>query len=482
MGRYISDLKDKYISNLVIYNQDERAKELSEQDDSEPIYKPLIVHEDEEPIVQEHNTMFHEICLDINGLNAELSTLAYDYYELIEDAQDAIKKIQDSINSTLEAQNDMNMLCSAYSNCNNFVSISKEHITDIDDSLITDNIIHTKELSSVPATLRISNVSGNGYAGNGHVYDNSTSKYLSNTFDTSKVESILNSTNTGQYFEYSRLSSNSNTVVSCSDVNYDSNGAKCSLYLQSDSVFNVIKIDSDQQHLKIVDIFTSLDGASYSTLSDFHNFEFNNDTQKYNTENYIIGSGIFNLPDSKYIKITFESNEYDSKEVLAYQNKTIEGSAVKEKTEIINNTYRYKIKINAIQAFRKTYESSSLILTDDLVGAVKANAINSIALYAAEYCPISKSYNKTIDNYIKYSIIINETEYPIIPINRNSTSDTNKTKIIRIKNDLSNSENAVYLSDDIKSMKIKVVLNCIDKFNSPYISNMKLLVAEDVNV
>ena len=57
MGRYISDLKDKYISNLVIYNQNERAKELSDQDDSEPIYKSLIVHEDEEPIVQEHNTM-----------------------------------------------------------------------------------------------------------------------------------------------------------------------------------------------------------------------------------------------------------------------------------------------------------------------------------------------------------------------------------------------------------------------------------------
>lgn len=480
MGRYIDDIKNKYISNLAIYGQTDRVKELNEQDKSAPIYKPLIVHEDEEPIVQEHNTMLSEICMDINALNADLSSMAYKYYEFIDNAKSFIQAIKNKINETLEIQNDMNMLSSAFSNCNNFVNISKDKILDIDSDTYTDNIFHAKEVSSASVYLRSANISGNGYAGNGHVYNKSSEKYLSETFDTSKIDSILNTNNIDQYFEYSRIISNSNTVVSCGDVNYDSNNAKCSLYLQSDSVFNVIKIASEQQHLKIIDIYTSLDGASYNVLSDFHNFEFNNKSQKYASDNYIISSGIFNLPDSKYIKITFESNEYDSNEVLAYQNKNTDGSAVKEKTEFINNAFRYKIKINSIQAFRKTYDSQTIIVSDNLMDSENINNINGISLYVSEYCP-KLNRNIILSDYIKYGIIINETEYNMVPINRNEVEDKDSIKILKIKNGLTESKDTLYISEDVKSVKIKIVINCIDKYNSPYISDLKLLVSEGID-
>lgn len=481
MAGYITDVKNKYINNLAIYNQNDRVKELLEQDETVPIFKPLIVHEDEEPIVQEHNTMLQEICLDINGLNADISSLACEYYDLIADNIDYINNIKLQLNNILDIENDLNMLCSAYSGYNSVIQITNNEITNASediDSISTDNIFHINELSSEKINLTSTNVSGNGYSGNNYVYNNNNEKYLYETFDTSQIESILNvNSKNGQYYEYSRLISNNNSIVSCGDVNYDDNSVKCSIYLKSDSIFNIIKIDSEQNNLRIVDMYTSLDGASYTVLKDFHNFEYNNKNNKYNTENYIIGSGIFNIPDSKYIKITLESNEYDSEENIAYQNKKIENGFTIETTESLNNVLRYKIKINSIQAYRKTYETQSVIETNELIND-STKDITSIALFANEYLPNNiVNDNLEINDYIQYYLILNETEYKIVPINRES--DNKNIKIIKIKNNLIESTQIIYVSEDIKSIKLRTVLNNINKHNSPYISNLKLLIAEE---
>lgn len=481
MAGYITDIKDKYINNLAIYNQNDRVKELLEQDETAPIFKPLIVHEDEEPIVQEHNTMLQEICLDINGLNADISSLACEYYDLIIDNVNYINNIKSQFNDILDTENDLNMLCSAYSGYNNIIQITSDKIIneseDI-DAINTNGIFHISELSSEKINLTLTNVSGNGYSGNNYVYNKSNEKYLYETFDTAQIKSILNvDSRNGQYYEYSRLVSNSNTTVSCKDVNYDNNNAKCSIYLKSDSIFNIIEINSEQNNLRIVDIYTSLDGASYSVLKDFHNFEYNNKNNKYSTENYIIGSGIFNIPDSKYVKITLESNKYDSEESIAYQNKRIENGFTKETTEFLNNVLRYKIKINSIRAYRKTYETQSIIETNELINDNIKN-ITSIALFVNEYLPNNTvSDNLTINDYIQYYLILNETEYKVVPINRES--DNKNTKIIKIKNSLVESAQNTFISEDIKSIKLRIVLNNINKHNSPYISNLKLLIAEE---
>mgnify|MGYP006931960083 FL=1 len=47
---------------------------------------------------------------------------------------------------------------------------------------------------------------------------------------------------------------------------------------------------------------------------------------------------------------------------------------------------------------------------------------------------------------------------------------------------MSTSNYVEYISEDIKNVKLKIVLNRINEYNSPYISNLKLLVSESSGV
>lgn len=485
MARYITDIKNKYIENLSAYNLTDRMQELLSKDaENKPIYKPLIAHEDEESKVKEHNTMLYEMCLDINGLNSDLSATAVEYYDLINQYTGTFEDIYNKLKQALEMQTDINMLCKAYSNFNNIIDIDTSTFDGIKQNSVTNNLLHLNCNTLSESKLSVSNITGNGYTGNKYVYDSENKKYLNETIKTADPNYITDNV-ANQYFEYSRLvSSDISNSGLCTDVNNDTNNARCTVYIQSDSVFNILYVSSNQKNLKIIDLYYSLDGAAYIEVPDFHNFDFNNSDNQYTINNYILNSGIFNIPDAKYVKITFESNDYNVNETLACQVKSINSAKVSETTTVLNNTQRYTIKINAIKAFRNVYEKTNTIISKDILSSSNYNKINSIAIFDNEYIPnLSLSEENEYSDYIKYYLIINDTEYEIIPINRNidNRNDTKK-KIIRIADGLSASNYVEYISEDIKNVKLKIVLNRINEYNSPYLSNLKLLVSESSGV
>lgn len=485
MGRYISDIKNSYLENLAVYHNIDRISEIVNQDLYSPIYRVVHVHEDEAPKTREHNTMLSEIVMDLNAINAELSEAAYLYYSVIDYYKRGFDSIKETLQKEYEIQSDLNILCNVYTEFDNVISIDPEELA-LDNTYVTNNsIIHLPVADSENIKLTVSVVSGNGYAGNGHVYDTAAEKFISETIDSSKQEYIVSEDN-AQYFEYSRLVTNdiTNTGI-CADVNNDSNAARCTVYLSAEKEFNILQINSDQKYLRIVDLYTSNDGLSYTVLSDFHNFDFNNTDNKYTINNYILNSGIINIPDSKYVKITFESFDYNSNEVLACDGKSIKGivnPSVINETTILNNTQRYCVRINSIQAFKKEYEDTFSIVTANLIESANYD-INAVALFANEYVPNVASANKNVQDYIKYFIIVNDKEYEIVPINRNVdyniiNEENCGTKIIRASNNLNNSKYTEYISDNIRSLKLKISLSEIDKNNSPYISNVKILRGE----
>ena len=468
--------------NLATYHDLDRIEEIVNSDLYSPIYRVIQAHEDEVPKTQEHNTMLSEIAMDLNALNLELSAAAYLYYDLINGYKNNIDIIKETLQKEYEIQSDLNILCNAYTEFDNVVTIVPDTLKIDENAVIDNSIIHLPVLNSNNISLKVSNINGNGYLGNGYVYDKASKKFISETNDSSKTEYIVNN-NASQYFEYSRLiTSDISNAAICADVNNDSNAVRCTIYLSADEEFNILQINSEQKYLRIVDLYTSIDGLSYNVLPQFHNLDFNNTDNKYTVNNYILNSGIINIPDSKYVKLTFESFDYNANETIACTEKSVSGKvnpSVISKTTILNNTQRYCIRINSIQAYRKEYNNSFTIVTDNLIESANYD-ICAAALFVNEYVPNLQSTQDSAHKYLQYYMIVNDKEYEIIPINRNvNYNDGGNIKIIRASDNLNASKYTEYISDNIKSLKLKIVMNSIDKYNSPYISNVKILRGEN---
>lgn len=110
-----------------------------------------------------------------------------------------------------------------------------------------------------------------------------------------------------------------------------------------------------------------------------------------------------------------------------------------------------------------------MMLSNELIDT----PINTIALYCNEY--INDDY--TIDNNVSYFLIINGTEYEIKPIN----SHRDGKKIARMSTQSYKSDHIIYLNENIKSAKLKIVINSANQNVTPYISDIKILVGGSSN-
>lgn len=156
--------------------------------------------------------------------------------------------------------------------------------------------------------------------------------------------------------------------------------------------------------------------------------------------------------------INIDFTEVDSSESSQYAAQT---EVVK-----VQSAKRHAIKINDINVFRNKYDINNVITSNNLVSVPS----RSIAIFCNEYIP--KHFNS--GEYIKYIMKINGKDYEMVPIN----SDKNGIKIIKTSDYDFNSDYVEYIEEKITSAYLTIKITCPNEYETPYISDLKILVGD----
>lgn len=424
------------------------------------IFKPIYIHQEEEPNIEELNSNAKNISLDINKIDNEIISSSEKIKNLLELTKLRLSNIKNYLSAEKERQEDMNILCNRYTEFASVLTLQKD---DFEGDLVIDNgVLSAKIKNTENVKLTVIDVNGNGYEGNKYVYVNND--FLENTMNSNLRSAMVNG-NLSSYYEYSRITIG-NTVDGAPILfNKDSTEAECSIELKANKLINKLLINSDRDDIVLSKVFTSQDGLTYK-LDKEYDVSMNERYERYNNQNYVYGSGVIAFEPCMYVKLFLKSKGYTN-DTLAFVNtfyNTVgDNSSVIKKIEKVDSAKRHVIKINNIHAYSNKY-GKGMIISKELIDT----PINTIALYCNEY--INKDY--TINNNVSYFLIINGTEYQIQPIN----SHRDGKKIIKMSAQSYKSDHIIYLNENIKSAKLKIVINSANQNVSPYISDIKILI------
>lgn len=423
---------------------------------------PTYIHPEEEPNIDELNKMFNEAQKDLVHIDNKIVESANNFYNLLKSTRLKLTDIKEQLIAERERQQDINILCNKYSDFDSVINLKEE---DFLGTLQFENgILHSRITSTSEVEYEVESIDGNGFPGNRYVYLND--EFLNETVDTSLVSYIKDNNITTAY-EYSRITTSNDSTMPAL-FNKDSIEAECSILLSSEVLFNHIQLSSERNDLILKEIYTSLDGLTYK-LDKEYNLAINDRNEMYNDSKYIYGSGIITVEPCKFVKIVLRSNGY-AEDQLAYIKTFYSDNAndnTIKKIEKDNTSKRHVIKINDIKLLKNSY-SKGMITSRELI----TTPVKCISLYCNSY--INDQYS--IDKNVSFYLIINGNEHKVLPIN----SHTNGQKVIRTSSQIYESEHVIYLTEEIKSAKLKVVINTANSDITPYISDIKILVGGDM--
>lgn len=431
----------------------------------ERIFTPIYIHQEEEPNVQELNSNISNISLDIENVDNEIIKSSERIKNLLESTKLKLSNIKSYLSAEKERQEDMNILCNRYTEFASVLTLKDEDYTG--DLTLENGVLSAKLKNKEKIKLSVVDINGNGYEGNKYVYvDNN---FLENTMVSNLRNSIVND-NLSTYYEYSRITV-SNTVEGAPLLfNKDSVEAECTIELKADKIINKLLIQSDRDDLILSKVFTSQDGLIYA-LDKEYNIAINERYERYNNQGYVYGSGIIAVEPCKYIKIAFRSNGYTNDTIAfvnTFYNSVGDTSTIIKKIEAVDSAKRHVVKLNNITAYNNVY-GKGIMVSKELIDT----PINTIALYCNEY--INKDYS--IANNVSYFLILNGEEYQVQPIN----SHRDGKKIARMSAQSYKSDHIIYLNENIKSAKLKIVINSANQNITPYISDIKILIGGSPN-
>lgn len=452
--RYNQLKKEQYAKDLAINNNLERAKEIIMQDDYLPILKPLNMHAETEITSDQFNSLFTDIGIDLDIINADITLTADRFKELLETTKLELDNIKTVLKTEKERQEDINILCNRYTDFSNVILISsKNSTTDLDE---IKGALTLKNKSSKSVVGEIEDISGNGYEGNMYVYKDNA--FTSDVSKSSNREYITdNSLLT--YYEYSRITANNSEPEVFPLVNFDSINARCSILIKGSNTFNTLEIANETDDIILESLSTSIDGQTF-TQSSLTEIPITNKKARFSSDDYIYGSGILSFKDSMYVKLVLRASK-NTNESIAFNKKNIDGTT---KIVHLKSAKRSVIKINDITIGNKEYETQGKLVFNNFI----TEPASSIAIFANEY--IADGFD--IRNSVKYTLTINGIDYDIIPINSNH----NGKKVIRITNMAIPAEHVHYISENIKSATLTIDVKTTDKNITPYISDIKILV------
>lgn len=425
-------------------------------------FKEIYVHPEEEPNVKELNENLLALKKDLSYIDNGLIKTANNFNELISSARVKLLSIKELLIAEKERQQDINILCNKYSDFSSIVNLKAE---DFEGSLTFKNdILQSRITSYKTIDYNIDSIDGNGFTGNKYVYLNDN--FLEKVINTSSFDNIKDN-NLATCFEYSRITTSTKEDVP-SLFNKDSIEAECVITLSSKDMFNNIEFFSERDDIVLKEVYTSLDGLTYK-LDKEYNIAINDRNEMYNNHAYIYGSGIISVESCRYVKLVLRSNGY-SNDRLAFTKVFLTDTSndnVIEKVQFDTLSKRHVIKVNEIRLSKNNY-SKGLVLSRELI----TTPVKCIALYCNAY--INDTYS--LKNNINYYLIINGREYEVQPIN----SHEDGKKIIRMSSQNFQSDYVTYLNEDIKSAKLKIVINTSNSDITPYISDIKILVGGDI--
>ena len=453
-------IKNSYLNILSEEEQyNDILKELVSKKISEPILTIKYLNPEDAPDYNNEQRELSEIILDLNVVNNSAIEIKNKAAELIEMLNNQSETILNSIQKENEHITDINMLCGINSEYNMAIPVYVDSFGNLDNfSAINDKTIGAKKNSDTAVNYSVINIAGNGYNGNDYVYNNGVFEKDDLNYSD---QNYIKDDNDVTAYEYSRLITNNKNEVIDGLINYDNKEVECVLTLFSETQFCRCQLNIDDENVIIKNIEVSSDGLKFeSCLSE--PLKINNKEEVYNNLNYVYGSGILCFPYSNYIKITITNNSLEN-DTIAIKNEN-------DEIKVYPNTYRKKIKINTIKLFSSSYQETT-IESEDLL---TAGSVDKIGLFINQYIP--DHFSSDI-KYLTYYLIINGTEYEIIPIN----SKEDGIKLIKFS-ETENTINQNYvqnITETIKSAKIKIIIKTYNTTETPFISNLKLCLGKD---
>lgn len=459
-------IRAAYCTQLLKDGEEERALALNEAATYSPISTLLTLHPEDEPSLKAINTHLVEIGLDILIANNEIAAAGTAYTELLSDVKQRLEAV-DRILLTEECRlQDMNMLCGQNTDICRVVALSAD---DFSGRFSTDGeatfMLYATSAKAVDLTVVA--VAGNGYEGNDYVYHEG--KFLKEVIDTSDRALLCDESDTTAY-EYSRLTVDPASKAAHPQLNRDDREAQCAIVLYGQEAFNIVKIASDMECLRLLDVLVSDDdGATYTSVLK-HAIELHNRLASYSSADYIYGSGLIAFPSTRYLKLVF-SSDGASQERIAFRSPAVSAGAAKDAVEVVDGARRRVVRINHIEAKTSKFVQESTLKTGNLVD----DPVESIAIFANEYIPA----HFPADNCFSYVLTVNGTDYPIIPIN----SQTNGVKVIR-KEESGANEYTRAIGEAIKSAYLTVKIHSSLGNQTPFLSSVKVCYgrAVDANV
>lgn len=313
---YISEVKSDYAEKLIAGGNFDRAKEIMTSETYTPLFYPRYAHDQSEPIVKDYNEMIKETYYDIHMLRISLRNAAKEYKDLMLKTDLILKDIKNDLLVQKEKQEDLNMLCNAFTDFEDVISIT---LSDLGGEYsLQDNIIGAKIVSQNKVNYAIQNINGNGYEGNRFVYEDGA--YLSTKKDTSNRNAIKDN-NPLTVYEYSRITCSSSEKEIFEFANRDSIEAKCIIDILADNFVNKISVNIGSADTLITEICTSEDGISF-TNSLINPISPSNADNRYKEQERIPGSGLQCFPNTKYIRLVLESNG-KTNDIIAYEKTTV---------------------------------------------------------------------------------------------------------------------------------------------------------------
>lgn len=131
------------------------------------------------------------------------------------------------------------------------------------------------------------------------------------------------------------------------------------------------------------------------------------------------------------------------------------------------NTKRSVISISDIVLEANEYETTSYIYSNNML----PYATKAVAVFSNEYIP-EHFENKV---YIKYFLNVNGIQTEVVPIN----SQRNGIKIIKTSDVLLDNYYSKYVNGAITSCYLTISISCPNKYETPFVSNVKLLVGDE---
>ncbi len=404
---------------------------------------------------------------DINDIDDILINTGNSINNLFQETITRLNNVKQCILTEKERYQDIQMLCNKYTDFDNVKSMNDLVFNGNYEK--QNDVLMAQAYKATKMKLRVLDVQGNGYEGNKYVYNNY--EYQKDVYDTSSRNNITDK-KISTYYEYSRITvQNTEDDVTNTYFNKDNDKAKCTISFEASDAINFIDIATEDTGVYITNIQYSLDGIDYKDLNLTNKIAINDKLSSYSSYGYIYGSGLVEIPLSRFFKITFETDK-NKDDVIAHEKvllNSLNNTDAFETitcTSIVKTAKRSAIKINDISVYKKVYNTQTRIETDELITA----ECFSISVFANVYIPQGLS-----NSAVKFILTINGVDYEVIPIN----SNLNGVKVIRFSGGKSNSAYTKIIDEKIKSAKLTIIFKNQSSV-TPMVNNIKVLAGGEI--